>query len=121
MLFEVLTSVEKKGFKIYIKEHPRLGGSGVAGAFKSAHLLSSSFPSEFIDRTAFDFEIAITSAALEASSCKVTAISLIRMLQRKTVADLGPQIKQMENINNVKLISYMEEFEKILSKCYYTI
>ncbi|HBY86117.1 MAG TPA: hypothetical protein DEO86_09600 [Colwellia sp.] len=118
LLIEVLGLFEKMGFDIYIKEHPRLGGSGIADIFKSAHLISSSIPSEFIDRTSFDFELAISSAALESSSSDVNAIALIRLLENIVSNNLGPQVKQMENIDNVIMIKELAELKGILNDSY---
>jgi hypothetical protein len=115
LLFEALSLFERMGYVIYVKEHPRLGGSGIAHVIKSCHLISSFIPSEFIDRGAFYAEFAIASAALECANNDVNSIALIKMLEMKAGKSLKTQVSQMERFDNVTLVSSMEDLQLMLA------
>jgi hypothetical protein len=115
LLIAVTDILEARGFDIFVKQHPRLGGSGIVNRCKEANVINTEIPSEFIDRSFFKFEIAIASAALKCSSVNVNAISLIKILDKETSTNLKPHIQQMENFENVTLVLNLEQFYAMLS------
>lgn len=112
LLKEILSPLIARGYRVFIKEHPRLGGSDIANELVDAIVLDEKAPAELLDRSSFSLILAISTAALESYCDELVAFSLIGLLEKKVGQTFPVQVRQMSSLKGVRIVHDMSFFDE---------
>ena len=109
---KIIKILKKRGLKIFLKPHPRLGYSEFLNDYNIA-IIDGSIPAEFIDETSFDYILGISSSALAyfANRKKVKVISMMYVYQYNDENTKKRAFEYIRDISsNINFIKDLDNF-----------
>lgn len=106
---DIIDVLHSKGYKIYVKSHPRFGDPDVIKGLADVYL-PSYIPGEYINLSSFNFAIGFSSTVLGTASEIIPSYSVLNIGKVKNVSLRDSYIKYISDINSsVHFISSLEE------------
>ena len=106
---EIIEILHKKGYKVFVKSHPRFSDSKIVKDLAD-EIIPSYIPGEYIDLTSFNFAIGLSSTII-ATACEVIpSYSVLNVGRVKNITLRDSYIKYITDINpNVCFIVSLNE------------
>ncbi len=109
---EVCSFVERKGYRIYIKDHP-YKDSRLGFVYPGSEVIPAHFPIECIDEK-FDFVVGVASASILRSNLR--ALSLLHLLPFSEEVFLSrlTALSVFDGYSNIRFLKSIEEISEII-------
>ena len=105
----IIDILHSKGYRIYVKSHPRFGDPDVIKGVADVYL-PSYIPGEYINLSTFNFAIGFSSTVLGTASAIIPSYSVLNIGKVKDVSLRDSYIKYISDINSgVHFIYSLEE------------
>lgn len=106
---DIINALHRKGYRVFIKSHPRFGDPKVLQGFADVYL-SPYMPGEYINLSTFNFAIGFSSTVLGTASEIIPTYSVLKVGKVKNKSLRDSYIKYISDINSdVHFINSLEE------------
>ena len=106
---DIIDVLHRKGYRIFIKSHPRFGDPEVIKGLADVYL-PTYIPGEYINLSTFNFAIGFSSTVLGTASEKIPTYSVLKAGKVKNESLRDSYIKYISDINSgVHFINSLEE------------